>query len=170
MRGLPAIGLLLAGLIGIGVWASKDGPLLPGDDRETNMIEIGNTDWARAFTVFPDDIEEIERIWGEPLPDHLMFIGGLDWPAWGYVYRDPSDPAGRFRGESRDRMHLYKGSYRYDHPSGRPFDEIDPTEFEVTGLDGATLILHRRDQAPPVEYFHLVPEAPEDVLQPPGQE
>lgn len=130
------------------------------------MLVLKNTEWAQSFTPFEDDVAEIERIWGEPLPEHLMFVGGLDWPAWGHFYYDPSDPPGLIRGEARDRAHLYQGLYQLLDPNGLARQDIQLEAFEVSGMDGSRVILHRRDQPPPVDYVYLMPHAPEAVRTP----
>ncbi|MCF6256516.1 MAG: hypothetical protein L3J98_09005 [Gammaproteobacteria bacterium] len=157
------LGLIVAVVWGVITYLEVD--LQSGGDK---MSILQTTDWAAEFKPFSDDVEEMNQIWGEPLPEHLVFIGGLDWPAWGYFYRDSNDPPGVIRGEARDRTHLYSGRYKYTHPEGVPVGEIDFGDFEISGLDGERLILHRRNQPPPVEYFYLEPTDP-DRIRRPGQ-
>lgn len=164
MRGRSIIalfGLLVAAGCAVNAYLRSD-----LQNEKDNMIVLRTTDWARQFKPFTDDVEEIGQIWGEPLPERLLFIGGLDWPAWGYFYRDPGDPSGIVWGEARDRAHLYVGSYRYVLPEQLPVDEISLDDFEISGLDGDRVILHRRNQPPPVDYFFLEPTDPGRIRRP----
>lgn len=81
----------------------------------------------------------------------------------GIFYLDPDDPPGIVRGQARDRTHFYIGTYRYVHPENLPIEKIEFDDFEITGLDGERLILHRCDQRPPVDYFFLEPTDPERI-------
>ena len=130
---------------------------------EEQMIVLSNTDWARGHEPFDSDIAEIERLWGAPIPDHLMFIGGPDWPAWGRFTRHPEDPPGVIRGQVRDRDHFYEGPYRAEPGKFVPSPAVGFPDCEVSDLDGVRVLLHRRNQPPPVDFFFLGPERPEDI-------
>ena len=75
------------------------------------------------------DIAEVEDIWGEPIPDHLNQIGGLDLFSWASIYHLDTDPPQIFRGEFRDRMGLYKGSFKYYQQDNRPLPEHPLRDF-----------------------------------------
>lgn len=130
------------------------------------MTPLRVNDWAQGYEPFAEDIAEIERLWGQALSTDLSYIGGVDWPAWGAFARHNADPPGVVRGSARDRLHLYEGTYvavsgSYDVSAGIDFDA-----FEISGLDSERVILHRRDQPAPVDFFYLVPEEPAKIQRP----
>lgn len=150
-------------MLATGSWGLT-GHIANSDDVTVGaMFRLKNNAWAKGFEPFESDLQEIERLWGQPVSDDLDFIGGLDWPAWGVFFRSPEDPAGVVRGQARDRLHYYEGFYQaesgnYDVSMGVHFGA-----FELHGLDGANVLLRRQNQAPPVDYFFLVPMTEENV-------
>lgn len=140
----------------------------PGKSTEqSNMTRLENTEWAQNYEVFPEDLEEIQRLWNAPLTEDFMFIGGPDWPAWGHFKVMPLDGGSVVTGEVRDRSHWYTGPYQPVGAQGVPVSTDVLADFEVTGLDGARVILHRRNQPPPVDVIYLEPTNPEDIRKPP---
>ena len=78
---------------------------------------------------FPSDIKEVEEVWAEAIPDHLLQIGGLDLFSWASIYHLDTDPPHIFRGEFRDRMGLYKGSFEYYQQDNKPLPEHPLRDF-----------------------------------------
>jgi len=138
-------------------------------DKGQDMISLKTNDWAASYEPFPEDIAEIEGLWGAPIPPNASFIGGHDWPAWGSFTRHTEDPEGIVRGAARDRSHFYEGNYRAESGSFDVSAGIDFSAFEISGLDGEKVLLYRRNQPPPVEYFFLVPTQPEAIRRRPSE-
>lgn len=72
-------GLVIAVVVGVAAHL-----IVASNIGEYRMRVLRASHCAQEFKPFKEDIEEINRIWGETLPESLCFIGGLDWPAWGY--------------------------------------------------------------------------------------
>lgn len=128
-----------------------------GQEVSESMTEITNTEWAQNYEIFPEDLEEIQRIWDAPLPEDLQYLGGMDWPAWGRFSIEQRGQDLVVVGEVRDRKHWYAGDYRLVNTDGDGIDLPAFVDFEVAGLDGHKVILHRRNAEPPIDVLYLYP-------------
>lgn len=158
-----AAALVSIALAGVLLTTNPDNAHSEGQD----MTPLTVNEWATTYEPFPEDIAEIERLWSQALPTDVSFIGGLDWPAWGAFARHAGDPPGIVRGSARDRSHFYEGPYRAESGTFDISGGIDFAAFEISGLDGERVVLHRRNQPPPVDYFYLVPVDTDQVRQAP---
>lgn len=72
----------------------------PGLARADDATRCFDThDYAGEGTApFPYQREAVERVWGEPIPDNLGLVGGVDWFGWAQLCRREGDPADIFRG------------------------------------------------------------------------
>jgi hypothetical protein len=129
-------------------------------DRHMSQIFAQPDPAVAAHDPFPTEIEKVERAWGEPIPDHLDRIGGVDEWGWAQIYRDTADPPGLFRGEYRNWRVRYKGTFRYVHRDGGPVPADVLSRYRMTSIDGTAVSFHEISDAPPVDYFELVPTDP----------
>jgi hypothetical protein len=126
-------------------------------DRHMSQIFAQPDPAVATHDPFPTDIEKVERAWGEPIPDHLLRIGGVDEWGWAQVYRDTADPPGIFRGEYRNWRVRYKGAFRYVHRNGGPAPDDIFSRYLMMSIDGTALIFQEIRDTPPLDYFELVP-------------
>ncbi len=107
---------------------------------------------------FESEIAAVEQAWDEPIPDYLILIGGVDWPAWAFICKKTGDPIGIFRGEYRDALRLYQGKFRYVHPKGKPMPQRIFDSYFMGYLDshmGREGIFFQELAEPPVDYFYM---------------
>ena len=123
---------------------------------------------GREFDESPVDLAELEAIWGEPVPKHLLFIGGYDWYARAFVYRDPSDTPDIFQGEFCNQQYRYHGPFIYRHPEGKPASKIVLSEYDMYSSGKTNLLFRKRNMPPPVDYFELTPAVKSCVQRPSG--
>lgn len=107
----------------------------------------------------PWDVEKVENIWGEPLRDDLILVGGVDSYGWARVCRVAGKDGDVFEGEYRDQMTWYRGRFRLETQEG----ELVPAEAlktfyasHFTYPEG--LILYPiAESPPPVRTLRLTP-------------
>lgn len=111
---------------------------------------------AQGTAPFPDQMEAVVRAWGEPIPDNLRLVGGVDWFGWARVCRHEGDPPGTFRGEYRDALILYEGTFRHQSSGGDVLPDGLFDDFIVSHYDpGVGLMLGSRADGP-LQWFTLV--------------
>lgn len=124
---------------------------------------LKNADYkSLGVAPFLSDIEEVERIWNESLPNDLLLVGGVDGFGWARVCRDDDAPPGIFYGEYRDRSQFYRGLFRYSHPEGAPMPENIYRDYYMSHYspgEGVEVVPFLPDVAP-IRGFFLVPISP----------
>lgn len=128
-----------------------------GNETSNGLIYAKASPKVAEVAPFPEDIAEVERKWGEPIPDELIRIGGVDQWSWAQVWRDPLDPPGLFHGAFRDRLNRYEGPLRL---VGTDFDVLGPTplrHFYMTSVDSGGVNFTEAEAEPPSKYFTLEP-------------
>jgi hypothetical protein len=115
---------------------------------------------AAAYTPFPDEIASVEAAWGEPIPDQLERIGGVDWWSWAQVEMTIADGKASFHGEYRDCSQRYRGPFLYRHPQGAPLPAHPFTDYVMTHLSEDAIVFSKDDDSTPRDYFLLEPADP----------
>ena len=118
----------------------------------------------RTDGAYPEDIEEVERVWGAPLPADLLVIGGIDQFGWARVCRIADDRDGLFEGEYRDRQVWYRG--RFVLRAGLENAKVPEGALEthyMSAFSHNVGLLHYPlgNPEPPVQYLVLEPVDPE---------
>jgi hypothetical protein len=169
--GLAAILILLSGYIGfVGYKTSQmsfsSKPIAPEVMKFIGGEIVNGRQYAKAIDTEyysgEEEIKEVEDAWGEPIPNYLIQIGGIDWYSWASVYHDPNDPSHIFRGEFRDKGNLYKGRFEYSHPDGMSLPNKPLQNFYMSHISSGHLIfsaIHPKDGNPENGFYHfeLVP-------------
>jgi len=105
------------------------------------------------------DIEKVERVWGEPLGENLILVGGVDGYGWARACRVPGVATDIFEGEYRDQTIWYRGRFRLETSEGKPAPDDALEHFYVSHFsypDG--LILYPiAEGPPPVNTLKLLP-------------
>jgi hypothetical protein len=105
------------------------------------------------------DIENVERVWGEPLREDFILVGGVDGYGWARACRVPGAAINIFEGEYRDQTTWYRGRFRLETPEGKPAPDDALERFYVSHFaypDG--LVLYPiTESPPPVKTLHLTP-------------
>ncbi|WP_435656559.1 hypothetical protein [Brucella pituitosa] len=105
------------------------------------------------------EIEKVERVWGKPLREDFILVGGVDGYGWARACRVPGAAAGVFEGEYRDQTIWYRGRFRLETWEGRPAPDNAMDRFYVSHFDYPDgLILYPiTKRTPPVKTLRLVP-------------
>lgn len=150
----------LAAMLLIGVW---DG----GNDMTRNVARA--SPHVLEAEPWPDQVRAVEEAWGEPIPETLTRIGGVDWWSWAEMRRIvlPSENGAPervlFEGAYRDARVSYRGSFLYRHPHGDPVPADVFDRYVMSHLDDTALVFIAEADTPPVDWFELVPANPHDV-------
>ncbi|AHG65589.1 hypothetical protein MIM_c35290 [Advenella mimigardefordensis DPN7] len=105
------------------------------------------------------EIRTVERVWGEPLSEDLILVGGVDGYGWARACRVSSVAANIFEGEYRDQTMLYRGRFRLETEEGKAAPEDALALFYVSHFSYPHgLILYPVTEGPPpVKTLRLVP-------------
>lgn len=106
---------------------------------------------------FPSEIAAVEEAWGEPIPDELTRIGGVDGWSWARIWRDPKDPPGLFHGEFRDKTSRYEGPLRLSSADPEVLGNAPLQTFYMQNIDANGVHFIEAEGEPPLRYFTLEP-------------
>ncbi len=154
-----AILLMLGTALAAGViWLNTQ----TGETEMSQDFASASSDVAQ-YEPFPDEIAAVETAWGEPIPDHLVRIGGVDWWSWASVQKIVQNDQIIFRGEYRDARLRYRGDFIYQHPQGNQPPEAIFENYIMTHISDIDLVFVKNDDIIPKDNFVLKPANPEAV-------
>lgn len=105
------------------------------------------------------EIEKVERVWGEPLGENFILVGGVDGYGWARACRVLGVATDIFEGEYRDQTIWYRGRFRLETSEGKPAPDDALEHFYVSYFDYPDgLILYPiAEGPPPVKTLRLLP-------------
>lgn len=107
--------------------------------------------------VFESDINYVENMWGEPIPSHLLRIGGVDEWGWASIYHDKSDPANIFTGEYRNANELYVGKLEYRQTDNIPLPKDALGNYLMSYIADGGVYFRAISASQNPKFFQLVP-------------
>ena len=110
-------------------------------------------------SVPPWDIEKVERVWGEPLREDFILVGGVDNYGWARACRVPDTATDIFEGEYRDQTTWYRGRFRLETSEGKPApnDALDRFYVSHYAYPDGLVLYPITEGTPPVKTLRLVP-------------
>lgn len=105
------------------------------------------------------DIEKVERVWGEPLGENLILVGGVDGYGWARACRVLGVANDIFVGEYRDQTIWYRGRFRLETSEGKPAPDDALEHFYVSNFDypDGLILFPIVEGPPPVKTLRLLP-------------
>lgn len=158
-RTFPAALAVVLGLVG-GLWLCHDPN--QGEDLRTTL-PARNDPAVEQGLVFDSEIAAVEAAWGQPIPDHLLRIGGQDEWSWAAVQITTEAGELHFFGEYRNHKLRYVGPF--ERVGGRaPIGARAIVEvYVLSHIDGTDLVLREIGTQPPRDYFLLRPVHPDRI-------
>lgn len=105
------------------------------------------------------EVEKVERVWGGPLGESLILVGGVDGYGWARACRVRGDATDIFEGEYRDKTIRYRGRFRLETSEGKPAPDDALEHFYVSHFDypDGLILFPIVEGPPPVKTLRLLP-------------
>ncbi len=106
-----------------------------------------------GYEAFASEISLVEDSWGQPIPEDLHRIGGLDWWGWARVCRED----GVWRGAYWDQLLRYEGRFEFVTADGAPagFDPVGSYYLSHYDRERGLLLYRIEPEEPPVSYYFM---------------
>ena len=133
-------------------------------ENDMSSTEARNHPAVAESAPFDSEIEAVEEAWGEPIPDDLLRIGGVD--EWGWArarYRIEEDGRLAFEGAYRNWRVRYEGPFVLIGGKDELSTETIFADYAMSHIDGTDLMFVELTEDVPRDTFRLRPAEPERV-------